>query len=334
MMKFEVRTYRDEYAKRWRSLLDRARNATLFHDLKFLSYHPEGKYETNHLVFFEGDRTVSGLPAAVVSVNGRRVLRSPYGASWGGLIIPAKLGTEDVHELVEAMIHFSREAGIDRIELTLPPSVYIEGMDQVQEYCLLSSGFRLLKGELTEIIGLSDFDETALSSSYRRGVKKASRTGVTVGRSMDFDLFHDILIADRASKHVEPTHSREDLSILSDLFPEKIVLFTARVDDRIVGGVLLFVAGRKTVLNMYLCQLPEVRSSRVANLLMYESADWARKDGFDYLDLGTSSIDMVPNWGLTRFKEGFLGRGFIRPTFVYDTRTDGNQEHAVSHAYR
>jgi len=317
-MPFEVRVYSEEYEKRWQALLARSGNATIFHDLRFLSYHPVGKYRTSHLVFLEGDRMVSALPAAIESAGGVNVLRSPCGASWGGLLLPAEHGAEEVHSLVTAMTAFLPELGVSRIEITLPPVVHLEVQDQVQEYALLSAGFRMVKGEITEVIRLAQFDEEALPSSYRRGARKASKEGVTVSRSGDLGAFHEILRGDRNAKHVEPTHSLADLERIRELFPDRVVLFTAGADGGVIGGVLLFVTGKKTVLNMYLCQLPDAKSTRVANLLMYESAVWARDEGFAYLDLGTSSIGMVPNWGLTRFKEGFLGRGFIRPTLVFD----------------
>ncbi|MFQ6103920.1 MAG: GNAT family N-acetyltransferase [Candidatus Glassbacteria bacterium] len=315
-MSIRVKLYDNEYEKRWKDLLARAHNATIFHDLKFLSYHPDSKFKTSHLLFFRNDRLISAMPAAILERSGKDVLASPYGASWGGLLLPGNLGVEDVHEIVEAMIRFAVKSSIGGIEITLPPIVYLQRQDQVQEYCLLASGFRMSKGEVTEIIYLPGFSESALKSSYRRAVGKANRCGVRVKPSQQFGPFHEILCADRAEKKVLPTHSLADLERIHLLLPDRIRLFTAVIDGEIVGGTLLFVAARKTVLNMYLCQLAEGRSARVANILMYESACWARDAGFTYYDLGTSSIEMVPNWGLTRFKEGFLARGYVRPTYV------------------
>jgi hypothetical protein len=314
---FDVRPYSGEYVEAWEGLLTRAHNATIFHDLRFLSYHPEGKYRTCHLLFFEGERLISGMPAAIAEENGIRILRSPYGASWGGLLLPSGLGAREVFELVQSMIAFARDREIERIEIVLPPPVYLERQDQVQEFCLLAAGFGLAWAEVTEVIHLSDFLESSLSSPYRRGVHKAKRKGVTVQESKDLRSFHRLLLEDRAEKGATPTHSLADLSRIDALVPGRLVLFTASAGSDLLGGALLFAAGPRTILNMYLCQTAEAKSLRVANLLVYETAIWARTAGFAYYDMGTSSILMKPNWGLTRFKEGFIGRGYLRPTFAY-----------------
>lgn len=325
-MPFEVRVCSDEDEMAWQGLLSRAHNATIFHDTRFLAYHPKGKFETCHLLFLEEGRLVSAMPAALESEQGTRVLRSPCGASWGGLLLPAGLGAREVYGLVESMTGFSRELGAERIEIVLPPIVYLERQDQVQEFCLLAAGFRMVKAEITEVIYLPDFLEASLSSPYRRGVNKAERERVVVRESRDFESFHRVLCEDRAEKGAVPVHSLGDLERIEALLPGRMRLFVALAEGEVVGGALLFIACPRTVLNMYLCQTPEARPLRVANLLMRETAVWARSAGFTYYDLGTSSIGMLPNWGLSRFKEGFLGRGYLRPTFIYELRGAGGSQ--------
>lgn len=310
-----VRFSSEEHGDSWRELLQRAHNATLFHDLAFLSYHPRGTFDECHLLFFSGDRLVSALPAAVLEKEGARVLASPYGASWGGLLLPAGLGARDVYEVVQAMIACARKLDMQRIDITLPPIVYLDRQDQVQEFALIATGFTLQKAEITEIIELRRFLDTTLSSPYRRGVRKAGREGVVVKPSRDLESFHRLLMEDRATKGVMPTHSLDDLERIRERCPDRMHLFLAKMSGEAVGGALLFSAGKGVVLNMYLCQKEEAREVRVANILMYETATWARDAGYTFLDMGTSSIDMKPNWGLTRFKEGFLGRGYVRTSF-------------------
>ncbi len=317
-MSFRVERYTEAHRQSWQDLWSKAHNATIFHDLRFLSYHLRDAFRTCHLLFFRDNRPISFLPAAMVREGGLEVLKSPYGASWGGLLLPPDLGVEEVSGLVHEMIGFSQELGADRIEITLPPVIYLEGQDQVQEFCLLASGFTMVRAELTEVIHLPGFTEEALPSPYRRGARKAARMGVRVELSEDYETFHEILRSDRAGKQVEPTHSLDDLKRIAKLCPGRLKLFMASGEEGIVGGTLLFVAGRNTVLNMYLCQIPPGRQIRVANLLVNDSAMWAKQEGFDWLDMGTSSIRMTPNWGLSRFKEGFLGKGYIRPTFILD----------------
>ena len=51
-------------------------------------------------------------------------------------------------------------------------------------------------------------------------------------------------------------------------------------------------------------------------LLVYHSMLWARRRSFQYLDFGTSTLNMEPNWGLIKFKENFGALGFFRDTLI------------------
>jgi lipid II:glycine glycyltransferase (peptidoglycan interpeptide bridge formation enzyme) len=92
-------------------------------------------------------------------------------------------------------------------------------------------------------------------------------------------------------------------------------LFLARVKGDVVGGTLLFVCSRRVVLNFYLCRRRDRQELRTANMLAYQTLEWARREGFQYYDFGTSTIDMEPNWGLVRFKEGFGGIPYLRESW-------------------
>jgi hypothetical protein len=44
-----IRLYRQQDVGAWRAFLHDSNNATLFHDLDFLGYHPPDRYDFRHL---------------------------------------------------------------------------------------------------------------------------------------------------------------------------------------------------------------------------------------------------------------------------------------------
>ncbi|HET9135655.1 MAG TPA: GNAT family N-acetyltransferase, partial [Candidatus Kapabacteria bacterium] len=47
---------------KWDAFVDRSMNGTVFHKQQFLEYHPEGRFDFHHLMFFQGEHLVAVLP--------------------------------------------------------------------------------------------------------------------------------------------------------------------------------------------------------------------------------------------------------------------------------
>src|SRR5262249_41782415 len=86
-----VRRQEESDGRAWRDFLASSSNGTLFHSLDFLAYHSRGRFEVHHLMFERPGKLLALLPAAIVSEPWGRVLKSPYGASVGGFVLPTQL---------------------------------------------------------------------------------------------------------------------------------------------------------------------------------------------------------------------------------------------------
>jgi lipid II:glycine glycyltransferase (peptidoglycan interpeptide bridge formation enzyme) len=72
------------------------------------------------------------------------------------------------------------------------------------------------------------------------------------------------------------------------------------------------------MLAFYISHRETFQKYRPVNLLFYHIMDWGRQRGFRYLDFGTFTLNMEPNWGLGKFKETFGARGLFRDTYFLD----------------
>jgi lipid II:glycine glycyltransferase (peptidoglycan interpeptide bridge formation enzyme) len=82
-----------------------------------------------------------------------------------------------------------------------------------------------------------------------------------------------------------------------------------------IGGIVIFICNSNVILAFYISHDQEYQTYRPVNLLFYETIKWGRDQGFKYLDLGTFTLNMDPNWGLGRFKENHNARGFLRDSY-------------------
>jgi len=298
----------------WKRFVYESRNGTLFHDLDFLAYHPPSRFQSAHLVLKYKGNLCAVLPAVRSKKNGRPVLLSHPGASYGGLVVAKGFGAEDTFQIVKGLATWAEKEGYSRIEMTLPPEFCSADPDHHLEFVLHLAGFRILHRQLTGAVPLFE-PHPRITNSAMRMVGKARRSGVEVKESGDYRAFHEILLGNRAKHGAAPTHSLEELEKLKKLVPGHLALFMADLKGKPIAGTLLFVLNERVVLNFYMAHLWEFQEHRATNLLFYETIQWAKAKGYFYLDMGTSMVGAEPNWSLTDFKERFGARGFLRDTY-------------------
>lgn len=321
-MTLSVSPYEQSRAAEWDDFVLRSNNGTIFHLRRFLGYHPPERFDDHSLVF-SGDKGVLALfPAAVRSEDGLRHLISHPGASYGGFVTPVGLSFNNANELVLALLDYARGAGIGRITMTLPPTIYNRRLSNYVEFALLSHGFTSLKREISSILFLEKDPKLNLAKftpASRRAVRKAQQSGIVTETSTDWPAFYDILLHNLERRHgTQPTHTLEELERLVALFPEDLRLLAAHLDGRMIAGLTIMKANQDVTIAFYITHDEAYQEYRAVNLLFFEFISQAIEGGYKYLDFGTFTLNMEPNFGLARFKEGFGSSGIFRETMTFD----------------
>lgn len=309
----ETNRFTEKDSKQWEEFVSNANNGTIFHYLKFLSYHPQGRFKDYHLIIKEKGNIISLFPA----VEEKKIIFSHKGASYGGFVLKDRIGIHKIYIMVEHLIAYFKTKGYKKIILTQPPLIYYKNPNQYIDFALLKNGFHYRKREITAVIPL-DIAEPLVTfqADARRSTKKAIREGVRIKISDDFSTFYRILTHNLGMRHnVSPTHTINELLKLKNLFPEDIILFAAYLKENMIGGIVIFIANPRVILAFYISHNDKFQSYRPMNLLFYEVIKWGRNKRFKYLDLGTFTLNMDPNWGLGRFKEKHNARGFLRDSY-------------------
>ena len=310
-----VRFDKDDTAA-WEDFVWSANNGTLFHLRNFLSYHPPDRFRDHSLVFFRKGRRLAQLPAVDFDENGRRVLISHRGASYGGFVVRDTLSIREAFDLVEALIRYAREAGFHAIDLTPPPQVYLRRPSNYIDFALLQNGFHYRKREISSVIPL-DFDRDEILATFnessRRAVRRGKKLGVVVRETDQYETFYKILKKNLRLRHnVSPTHSLDELIRLKGMFPDRIKLFGAFYEETMVAGVVMFICNPRVVLAFYISHDDRYQQYRGVNVLFHDIVDWGLAGGYGFLDFGIFTVNEDPNWGLARFKESFGAQGIFR----------------------
>ena len=230
-----IRPYRPEDAIAWKALLATSNNATLFHDLDFLAYHPPGKYDFRHLVALRRSRIDAVIPGAL-SADG--VFVSPAGASIGGPAVRKSIPVEACLHLIEALQLYCKSAGWRGIEFTLPPMVYHDEPDQGMEFALHMQGFQLVHRSMPLLIPLDrqegEHYQSLFRQSQRSYVRACRRKGVVVSEAGIEGLvaFLELLTETHARLGSRPTHTPEEIESLLHRLPAHIRIWSAHLGER------------------------------------------------------------------------------------------------------
>ncbi|MFQ5863673.1 MAG: GNAT family N-acetyltransferase [bacterium] len=315
-----IQKFTEDLAEDWDNFVWDSNNGTMFHTRRFLNYHPQGRFQDCSLIFKRRQRWLAVLPAAVIHVDGKKILSSHAGASFAGPVFKSDLSFLNTFRLVEALVEFAKGEAFTQIVLTLPPQIYHLRPSNYLDFALLESGFTYLKREVSSVIPLDFAEEDTLmifSPESRRAVRKAQKLAVQGTESEDFETFYAILKKNLKLRHnVQPVHSLDELLLLRNIFPDRIKLFAATIAGQMIAGIVVFVCNEKVALAFYVSHNEQMQKYRGVNYLFYHVIRWAIRHRLQFLDFGIFTVNMKPNWGLARFKESFGAQGIFRETLV------------------
>ncbi len=312
--------YTDKWKDKWDNFVWESNNGTIFHLQKFFDYHPDGKFDFNHLIFEEKSNIVALLPGARI----KDLYESPIGASYGSII------TKDVKfsramEIVSTLLAYGKQKGITEFILTSAPRIYESHPNENLDFAMLWQGFSYDLHYISSAIRL-DTDDDALSRfqpTVRRNIRKTLKNNnLHVEINDRYDQFYPILLDNKAKHNVTPTHSYDDLIKLTKLLPENLKLFMLYYKNEPIAGSSVFICNKTVTLCFYNMLLYEFEHLKPIHRLMYEVVKWSTKNGFKYVDIGVSQDTkadnpMTPSMSLIDFKEKFDARTVMRNTLKY-----------------
>jgi len=315
---FKFRRYSKNDEAVWDKFVSDSNNGTIFHLRKFLNYHSKDKFVDHSILISKNKKLFSVFPAAERVVSNQKFLVSHPGSSVGSFVIPENLSIANAIELVSQIKNYAKKSDFNGIKITLPPNLYQKRLSNYMDFAFFRGGFIYKKREITSILFLEKNIETTLKKfrpSHRRAVKTAQSKGVIVRESEKYDEYYKILQKNLSKRHgVNPTHTLRELKKLKTIFKDKIKLFSAFIDGKMIAGIVNFIINDQVVLAFYISHDELYNQYRPLNILFYEIFSWAIESKYKVYDFGIFTVNEEPNMGLGRFKENFGASGIFRDT--------------------
>jgi Acetyltransferase (GNAT) domain len=304
-----VAAFDDGDGTEWDELVAAAPMATFLHSRRFLNYHGD-RFADQSLLLRDGRSRLLGVfPAATDPTEPSRVVSHP-GLTYGGVLHTGSLGGAGMTKaLGQIRVHYA-ERGFQVIRYKAVPHIYHRRPSMDDLYALWGLEARLYRCDLSSAIDLQDRARPA--ERRRRGARKALARGVEVLIEADsLEDFWSVLEENLATRHgVRPTHSTEEMRRLIAIFPDSIDVVTAKLDNSVVAGLVLFKTER-VAHAQYIGATDAGRSAFALDALLEHCIELAGTSGIRFFDFGisTEAEGRLLNEGLHKFKSEFGGGG-------------------------
>jgi hypothetical protein len=320
MSKIILKEATENQLKKWDNLIESSINGTIFHMRRFLGYHA-GRFagRERFLVFLRGDTEVASLSLVVDEKNNARSARSPYGASYGGIVLFRETTHSQSVDIIASLVKWFHDNNIVQCQFTLPIACCSAISMDTFTFALHEAGFTLANRDISSVVrlGMEKPVWDRVRSDARNMARKAERAGLLIEGNAVYEEFWEIMDRTFAKHGAVPTHNREELADLIDRFPNRVNIYVARLKDRPAAGICEFVINTRVNSSFYFCQDPELQETQGLSLLVMDALRRAELAGYSYYDFGTSSVNMQARPNIFRFKESFGAEGFFRETLEW-----------------
>lgn len=289
---------------------DFVRNSKSFHFMflrDYMDYHSNRFADHSLMIHDNKEKLVAVLPA---NKDGNDII-SHQGLSFGGLLIKGEVDTLKFVQCIDALILYCKENSFSTLLYKKIPTIYSSTLFEEDSYALVYRGAELYRRDLNCAIDYKVRQDC--SKSRIRNIKKAKKNGIScIHSNEDIEEFYRVLSANLSTVHnLVPPHSLEELKLLQSRFPENILLFVAKKDDKVLAGVLIFVT-RFVIHAQYIASIDEGRKIGALDLL-FDHIIMRFEEYASYFSFGVSTEDSGKfiNEGLVFQKEGFGARAYV-----------------------
>lgn len=297
--------YSEDKKELWNNFILKAKNESFMFNRDYMEYHSD-IFKDSSIMFFQQDELIAVMPANIDNKS----LISHGGLTFGGIISDNSMTTPKMIKIFDLLINYAEKNSIQKIVYKPMPYIYHKVPASEDLYALYRFNFKLMRRDVSTTITMDN--KLELSSRRNRAVKKASKAGIKVERSFDFEKFMFIVEKILREKYnTLPVHSSKQIKLLASRFPHNIKLFGAFDKDDMIAGTIVYETSQ-VAHTQYLASSHEGKQVGALDLTIEYLINkyYSNKKYFDF-GISTEKNGTYLNEGLINQKEMFGGRAVV-----------------------
>ncbi len=290
---FRIEQYKSDKFDEWNLFIEQSKNGTFLFNRNFMEYHSD-RFEDFSLLIYKKDKLIALLPANIV---GDKVY-SHQGLTYGGLILPLKIGYAIVEAIFTEIISFLKANSITNFIYKSIPFLYLKVPALELESLFINNAAKITRRDQNFAINYKvalDIHKTKI-----KHFTKNHSLGFEIKQSNNCDEFWKKVLCPRLNeKHkTTPVHSNLEMNFLMKQFPNQIIQYDIYLDDEILAGITIFKADT-VIKSQYGATTVKGEKQRALDYLFIYLINYFKERGYHYFDMGTAT----GNLGLIKQKE-------------------------------
>ncbi len=291
-------------------------------------YHIYGSVDFNELNAYKAQKVFYFLfkdtkyRLGLIAAKRDHQLVSPFSAPFGGFsFIHEDVKINAIEEAVDVLEEWCLTNGIKQISYTLPPPIYHESFLAKVANVVYRKSYRITHCEVN-----FHFDLAKMTDDYMQDIWHNARKNLKIALANELDFLlcdtseqkneaYDIIQQNRAIRGKPLRMTWEQVEKTTTVITTDFFLVRDK-NDTPVAAAIVFSVTPHVVQVIYWGDLPAYQSLKTMNYLSFKVFDFYKQQGKKFVDIGYSTENSVPNYGLCEFKES-LGCD-LQPKHTYE----------------
>ena len=276
------------------------------------------KVESVHYLAFKDSRYRLGFIAG----RTQQMLLSPFSAPFGGFTpIYEDIKIQAIEEAVDLTIAWAKEKGINKLKLTLPPPIYFESYLAKMVNVLYRKNFTVATLELN-----FHFNLTKLTSEYPNAIWRNARKNLAIALASNLFFSQCVTVQEKQTAYSVIKQNRtargkplrmqwEQVLATTEVVP--VDFFIVKTGEgQAAAAAIVFTVAPQIAQVIYWGDIADFQQLKIMNFLSFKIFEYYKERNFNVIDIGYSTEDSVPNYGLCEFKESLGCDVQPKQTFV------------------
>ena len=238
------------------------------------------------------------------------ILMSPFSAPFGGFSF--KKSDVKIDYLDKALIlleEWAQTNKIFKIKFILPPLFYHDSFIAKEINSLFRANYTVDEIDLNfhfETKFLDQNYEQKIWYSAKKSLKRSRNNNLIFKKcqtNSEKELAFKIIEKNRNTKGFPLRMNLSDINITDEIIKKDFFL-VFNEDNKPVASAIVYYVTDNTVQVVYWGDDPEHSELRLMNFISYNVFEYYKKANFKNVDIGPSTENSEPNYGLCEFKEG------------------------------
>ena len=309
-----IKRYHTELRAIWDDLINKSVNGNFLFSRSFMDYHQDRFEDFSYLIWSGGELIavfIAGMPR---HRHTNEVLTAHPGLTCGGLITVDNLRYSLFEEIYQALLEEYKNIGVTSVVVKPVPRVFCKYPTDSDLFFFYKNNFHLSNRELNTVIDLTK--PLQISKGRKSLVRKAIKNGVVVEMTEEYAAFWQILTDNLQQTHkVKPVHTLEEIQLLHHNNSDNIKLYVAKINNRVIAGVLTFSDLRQGYVHtQYISNSEEGKLIGAVDAVIMHVVQEAQLS-YSRFSFGISTVKGVINYGLLSHKERYSVEAEVIDTY-------------------